>query len=250
MEISFSSQEEEDDGYQDCELQQAPPPPTAVACTFIPASVTTEICSPSPTQSSNDAASAVTSAASKGKRKGILEQLQGILESLSLPPPCSSSTADQRQQQMHIHMLDACILCGRIMLPELDRRYKDLGELATLIKERCCPTPYIFCSILSEEAQMLQMPSSTRRKRVCCCTACINWIRRLSSARSAKSKPKIPIPMDNLLLFLQCPGTPCCQCFLFLRRLLTRFCTHLTRFLFLHAQAQPKPSQTADLCSA
>jgi hypothetical protein len=41
-----------------------------------------------------------------------------------------------------------------------------------------------------------------------CCIACINWIRRLNIPyflRRRRAK-KVPIPLDNLLLFLHCPG--------------------------------------------
>jgi hypothetical protein len=82
-----------------------------------------------------------------------------------------------------------------------------------------------------EEKQLLQAattngPSEKKegedddtKRKVCCCIACINWVRRLSPplppspasdmfhARSRKnSNKKIPIPIDNLLLFMMCPG--------------------------------------------
>lgn len=142
---------------------------------------------------------------------GILARLQCILQSMMVapgggPPPV---------------LLEACILCGRILLPGIDRRYKDLCTLADLVRKRCHATPYVYSCILEEEEQQRE-PS---KKRACCCIACINWVRRLSSSSSHSSssssgtsqqrqqqqlllprRTKIPIPMDNLLLFMQCPG--------------------------------------------
>ena len=77
---------------------------------------------------------------------------------------------------------------------------QDLNLLGDLIRRRCHPTPYVFASILCE-----QQDSAGKSKRVCCCIACINWVRRLA-APSLRPKQRTPIPMDNLLLFLQCPG--------------------------------------------
>jgi hypothetical protein len=86
----------------------------------------------------------------------------------------------------------------------MDRRYKQMGSLAALVRERCHATPFVHASILSraEENAAVRSP---------CCIACINWIRRLSGTsygvrRGRHTTQKIPIPMDNLLLFLHCPG--------------------------------------------
>lgn len=120
----------------------------------------------------------------------ILDELQRILRSMS----DQSSSLAPAQPVPHVCCIESCVLCGRIMVPGMDRRYKEVEMLCELIRTRCCPTPFVFASLLGERAP---------RKRVCCCIACINWVRRLSSSSYSA---KIPIPIDNLLLFLQCPG--------------------------------------------
>lgn len=140
----------------------------------------------------------------------ILDQLQLIMQSVSssslLPSsvhhPCPAAAPDQNNQQLQRIPLEPCILCGRIMVPGVDRRYKDLNMLADLFTRRCHPTPYVFSCIMAEQRQLKE---SSITRRVCCCIACINWVRRLSNTRGI-TRAKIPIPMDNLILFLQCPG--------------------------------------------
>jgi hypothetical protein len=109
--------------------------------------------------------------------------------------------AGSREENDADHSLDSCILCGRIMVPGMDRRYKQIGDLTDLLKRQCNPTPFVYSSILSS--------NSPNDKRVCCCIACINWVRRIGkNDNNASDNPrKIPIPVDNLLLFLHCPGT-------------------------------------------
>ena len=73
--------------------------------------------------------------------------------------------------------------------------------LSNLLQERCHRTPFVYSFITDEKAQ-------GSNARMPCCIACINWIRRLSSPSmpSRKRRIKFPIPMDNLLLFMHCPG--------------------------------------------
>jgi hypothetical protein len=141
-----------------------------------------------------------------------------------------------------------CILCGKQLNAVDDRRYKQLGLLASLLQDRCHSTPYVFrfvnqqldasClgSLILEPWMLMWNPGclyinlhnrrmifyfappnirylqdqkqSSGCVRCPCCIACINWIRRLNIPyylRRRKAR-RVPIPMDNLLLFLQCPG--------------------------------------------
>jgi hypothetical protein len=114
------------------------------------------------------------------------------------------------------------------MLPGTDRRYKDLKSLCTLLQERCCPTPFVYETITNMGIVVVEdEDESSGGKKVCCCIACINWVRRLSppssplqpacdeqtnnknkkQKSSSASKKNIPIPIDNLIFFLMCPGS-------------------------------------------
>lgn len=89
-----------------------------------------------------------------------------------------------------------CILCGRYLNPSSDRRYKSHQSTAALLEQRCYPTPFVYRHIIATS-------SSSRDNRCACCIACVNWIRRLTRRRKAT---KIPLPVDNILLFLHSPG--------------------------------------------
>ena len=81
----------------------------------------------------------------------------------------------QQQQQTLLPVHDTCIMCGCVMTPSVDRRYKDLGVLAAMVRHSCRPTPYVYQFILDADRSI---PAGERRS-VASCIACINWIRRM-----------------------------------------------------------------------
>lgn len=52
--------------------------------------------------------------------------------------------------------------------------------------------------------ELAQTSAATKGLRYPCCIACINWLRRLTSSQRCV---KIPLPIDNLILFLHSPGS-------------------------------------------
>lgn len=104
--------------------------------------------------------------------------------------------------------LDSCILCGCMMHPEIERRYKQLQYIAWLVTNSCTPTPFVHRQVLlrakteREQHRILPPKSDTpcpctsegglpdsllgipsgqvcqRGDRAPFCIACINWVRR------------------------------------------------------------------------
>lgn len=132
---------------------------------------------------------------------GILAQLEDMARCMLLHPlQQSPGVAGQCRGPTDQLILDACVLCGCIMIPGMDRRYKQAKTLADLVRRRCYPTPFAYLSISSSD-------ESDGDRKACCCIACINWVRRLGGEGRGRGQRLIPIPIDNLLLFLHCPGT-------------------------------------------
>jgi hypothetical protein len=85
----------------------------------------------------------------------------------------------------------------------MEKRYKRLQDLASLLESMCVPTPYIYQHVLNAATEERMLGSSSRQ--VACCIACINWVRRLDIACSKLCPDKRPqfrkdIPMAALVL--------------------------------------------------
>lgn len=103
-------------------------------------------------------------------------------------------------------MSSACPLCGLYLLESVERRYQTWDTVCCLLQRMCVPTGMVFQSFMA----MIPEGEGGRLLRVAFCIPCINWIRRLCKHESslAPSVParRIPIPMDEFLLFLYSPG--------------------------------------------
>ena len=88
---------------------------------------------------------------------------------------------------------EPCILCGCLLLYSMEKRYKKLQDLASLLQKMCVATPYVHQHIINaaKEETILSTPLEGRGDAPCpnkasrqvpCCIACINWVRRLDIA--------------------------------------------------------------------
>lgn len=100
----------------------------------------------------------------------------------------------------------ACPLCGLYLLESVERRYQTWEAVCRLLRRMCVPTGVVYQSFMS----MMPPGEGDRLLRAAFCIPCINWIRRLCKHESllVASPParRIPIPMDEFLLFLCSPG--------------------------------------------
>mmetsp|Transcript_42702 Transcript_42702/g.83534 ORF Transcript_42702/g.83534 Transcript_42702/m.83534 type:complete len:486 (+) Transcript_42702:272-1729(+) len=171
--------------------------------------------------------------------------------------------------------LDFCILCGSVMDVDVEKRYKQLQFIASLLSLTCAKTPFVYqhimgmakderrahrvvnrrrgegcvqnchCGVGGDEVEEAKWPRSTlghmrgdqffvgcgKGNRSAMCVACINWVRRQSKGvndmtslmekrlemicgggngyrcKGVDKYFKNNIPLDNLLMFLQDPGS-------------------------------------------
>lgn len=92
------------------------------------------------------------------------------------------------RKHRHSVMPEPCILCGCLLLYSMEKRYKNLQDLAWLLQCMCVPTPYVYQHVIRTAAAAANAAdtATTKKQRstssACCCIACINWIRRLDMA--------------------------------------------------------------------
>lgn len=96
-------------------------------------------------------------------------------ENISPNPPAPDADCEQQ--------LEACVLCGCILGPDMYRRFKSLRKLSATIRRACAPTPYVYEHIVNMAAA--KGSDSPRERAVPFCVACINWIQRLEASVSA-----------------------------------------------------------------
>ena len=96
----------------------------------------------------------------------------------SCPNAAAAEAADCQQP------LEACVLCGCILTPDMYKRFKSLDKLSATLRKGCVRTPYVYEHIVNMAAAK-PSSNSPRSRVVPFCVACVNWIHRLEVAVAA-----------------------------------------------------------------